>query len=113
MKNVSMNKCIGCGICVSECKVDAISIKDEIASIDEEKCVSCGTCIEVCPQNAIKKIEENLIVAIGTDGGEMVKSDNHVGMSKYFRIWEYSNGELAFREERRSGQSQGNNIRFR
>ncbi len=104
MKNVSMNKCIGCGICVSECKVDAISIKDEIASIDEEKCVSCGTCIEVCPQNAIKKIEENLIVAIGTDGGEMVKSDNHVGMSKYFRIWEYSNGELAFREERENAK---------
>ncbi len=100
MKNVSINKCIGCGICERECKTDAISIKDGIAVIDEEKCVSCGTCIKVCPQNAIKKIEESLVIAIGTDDGKMVKSDNHVGMSKYFQIWEYSNGELSFREER-------------
>ena len=104
MKNVSRNKCIGCGICVSECEADAISIEYMIALIDEEKCVSCGTCIKVCPQNAIRKIEENLVIAVGTDEGKMVKSDNHVGMSKYFQIWDYSNGELHFREERENAK---------
>ncbi len=104
MKNVSKNKCIGCGICVSECKADAISIEYAIALIDEDKCIGCGTCIKVCPQNAIKKIEENLVIAIGTDDGKMVKSDNHVGMSQHFQIWEYSNGVLSFREERENAK---------
>jgi len=100
MKNVSKNKCIGCGICVSECKAEAVCIKYAVAIIDEGKCVSCGTCIQTCPQKAIRKIDENLTVAIGTDDGKTVKADNHVGMSKYFQIWEYKEGTMTFKEQR-------------
>jgi Na+-translocating ferredoxin:NAD+ oxidoreductase subunit B len=47
--------CIGCGKCVKECpeKVQAITLKDNLAYIDPDKCITCGKCIAVCPTGAI------------------------------------------------------------
>ncbi|HAZ23078.1 MAG TPA: hypothetical protein DCY84_12045 [Firmicutes bacterium] len=45
--------CIGCGICVKNCPVDAIGMQDALAHIDPEKCTSCGVCIEKCPMKTI------------------------------------------------------------
>lgn len=100
MMNVSKNKCVGCGICVRKCPVGAISVKDGVATIDQDKCINCELCLKNCPQNAIKEITEELLVAIGTDDDKRIKSDDHVGMSKYFQVWKYSNGELTFKERR-------------
>ena len=48
--------CLGCGACVSECPVEAISGKiKEPFKIDLNKCIRCGSCIEACPFNAIKE----------------------------------------------------------
>jgi len=102
MLNISKNKCVGCGICESKCSVNAISVNVEkgIAVIDKEKCINCGLCLQSCPQDAIKDIKEELTFAIGTDNGKIIKSDDHVGMSKYFQIFKYSNGKLIFKEKR-------------
>jgi ferredoxin len=47
--------CIGCGKCVKECpeKVQAFTLKDNLAYIDPDKCIACGKCISVCPTGAI------------------------------------------------------------
>ncbi len=45
--------CVGCGICVETCFVQAISIRENRAYISEQ-CRGCGRCVEKCPQNAIK-----------------------------------------------------------
>ncbi len=45
--------CIGCRICVRECKFDAISFDDNLAHIDYEKCTNCMVCAEKCPTGAI------------------------------------------------------------
>ena len=100
MINISKNKCVGCGICIVDCPADAISISDWVAIVDQEQCVNCGACIKVCPQNAVMEINEKLLFAIGTDDDERLKSDDHVGMSKYFQVWIYSNSELVFKESR-------------
>jgi formate hydrogenlyase subunit 6/NADH:ubiquinone oxidoreductase subunit I len=46
---VDKDKCVSCGICVEECPVDTIFIKDEKAEIDMIGCIRCGRCHDVCP----------------------------------------------------------------
>jgi len=55
---VDEKMCVGCGICVEECPVGAISMKNGKAIIDMEKCIRCKKCHEVCPQKAIKHDKE-------------------------------------------------------
>ncbi len=43
--------CVGCGVCVSECPVDAIE-EGETYTIND-KCVDCGACADACPVDAI------------------------------------------------------------
>ncbi|HSV43225.1 MAG TPA: 4Fe-4S binding protein [Candidatus Bathyarchaeia archaeon] len=47
------DKCIACGVCQSECPVEAISEGDPIYKIDPDKCIDCGACASVCPNEAI------------------------------------------------------------
>ncbi len=45
--------CIGCGACVGECPVDAIS-EGTPYEIDPATCIDCGACAAVCPVSAIE-----------------------------------------------------------
>ena len=56
--------CVGCGICVEECSVDAISMGNEKAHIDMNLCVRCGTCHDVCPQEAVRHDSEKIPIEI-------------------------------------------------
>ncbi|MBO6241688.1 MAG: RnfABCDGE type electron transport complex subunit B [Butyrivibrio sp.] len=48
--------CIACHICEKNCPVGAITVENNVASIDQDKCTHCGTCVEKCPKKAIQKI---------------------------------------------------------
>jgi MinD superfamily P-loop ATPase len=106
MINISKNKCVGCGICESQCPSGAVFVDKQIgiAVIDREKCTQCEVCLKNCPQDAIREIGDKLIIAIGTDDSETIKSDNHIGMSKYFQIWNYFEGNLNFVETRENAK---------
>jgi energy-converting hydrogenase A subunit P len=52
--------CIRCKKCLDACKVDAMSLRDNVISIDQSKCVSCGDCIDACPVKGA--IKENYII---------------------------------------------------
>ncbi len=44
--------CINCGVCASECPVDAIAEASGIHVVDGAKCIDCGACAGVCPVDA-------------------------------------------------------------
>jgi NADP-reducing hydrogenase subunit HndC len=57
--SIQSDKCKGCGICLRNCPVSAISgEKQQAHVIDQAKCTRCGTCFEVCPAkfSAVAKV---------------------------------------------------------
>lgn len=63
---VDNSKCVGCGICVEKCQMNAISMNDQIgctATISSDSCIGCGNCVAFCPSKALKlvKIEKEIV----------------------------------------------------
>ncbi len=52
MAYVIDDSCIGCGTCIDECPVEAIS-EGDIYQIDAESCTDCGSCADICPTESI------------------------------------------------------------
>jgi NADH-quinone oxidoreductase subunit F len=51
---INPDKCIGCGLCIRQCAVNAItSERKQAHTIDPDKCIKCGACKSVCRFNAI------------------------------------------------------------
>ena len=56
---VDQEKCVGCGICISSCPEDAISMENDKATVSQDKCTFCGECFSACPQESIRSNSEN------------------------------------------------------
>jgi electron transfer flavoprotein alpha subunit len=54
MVRVEKDECIGCETCVPVCPVNAISMVDGVAIIDQKTCTQCEACVPTCPVEAIK-----------------------------------------------------------
>lgn len=50
------DKCTHCGVCVSACPTDALSVNQETKEIifNSEACVACEHCVPVCPSQAME-----------------------------------------------------------
>jgi len=53
MVKVNPDECVGCETCVPVCPVEAISMQDDIAVIDQDTCTECEACVATCPVEAI------------------------------------------------------------
>ena len=63
---IDEDKCIGCGICIDFCNVDAIAVNEESGVVEVialEDCIECHSCQQNCPERAIMvfpQVEESL-----------------------------------------------------
>ena len=56
--DVNINdSCIGCGLCVYVCSMNAISLESLKAHADSIQCCGCQLCKDECPTNSIKILE--------------------------------------------------------
>ena len=63
---IDEDKCIGCGICIGFCNVDAIAVNEQrgvVEVIALEICIECHSCQQNCPEGAIMvypQVEDSL-----------------------------------------------------
>ncbi len=58
---VNREQCKGCGVCVTACPVDAISLSEDVNSkgyhishmVKGDSCIGCAACAMVCPDSCI------------------------------------------------------------
>lgn len=51
-KRIVTDKCISCGKCYRECKMDAIS--EDFQNFSHSECIECMNCVTVCPTDAFQ-----------------------------------------------------------
>jgi ferredoxin len=58
---VNEDLCVSCGVCVDDCPVGAITLKEnQKAIINEDECIRCGRCHDVCPEEAVRHDSERI-----------------------------------------------------
>jgi uncharacterized protein (DUF362 family)/NAD-dependent dihydropyrimidine dehydrogenase PreA subunit len=45
--------CSGCGTCIDQCPVSALSMQGDLPQVDADTCITCFCCQEICPEKAI------------------------------------------------------------
>jgi len=45
--------CTGCGTCIDQCPVSALSMNDHLPQVDADTCITCFCCQEICPEKGI------------------------------------------------------------
>ena len=74
--------CMGLGSCVAVCEMNALSIQNGIAVVNEELCKACGKCVAACPKKLIEIVpaKQKYVVACSSkDKGAEMKNTCSVG----------------------------------
>ncbi len=45
--------CTGCGTCVEQCPVSALSVNHQLPQVNRDLCITCFCCQEICPEKAM------------------------------------------------------------
>ena len=59
---VDTDQCFNCGMCITLCPVEAITMdKDDTVIFNREKCVgsTCSACVDACPSRAIRSVKQS------------------------------------------------------
>jgi len=70
--SVDESECMGCEVCAEErCVVKAICMEEEVAMVEPEKCIGCGLCVSTCPTDAISMVERDHVPPIPETGAQL------------------------------------------
>jgi len=60
---VDSETCSGCGTCIDRCQMNALTLVDEISTVNRDNCIGCGACVPTCPTDAmqLRKKEKEII----------------------------------------------------
>jgi ferredoxin len=53
LAHLDAGACVGCGVCVDRCQMQALTMEDDTASLNLERCIGCGLCVSTCPSEAL------------------------------------------------------------
>jgi len=55
---VNPDMCTGCGLCIDRCQMGALTLVDDISTVNRKKCLGCGLCVVTCSTEAIKLVNK-------------------------------------------------------
>ena len=55
----NVEECTGCEECFERCQMEALSLVDDVISIDQSLCVGCGNCVSVCPTECLSMVRRS------------------------------------------------------
>ena len=61
--------CNACGLCISTCEEQALTMVDKLPVRDTSKCICCGDCIKVCPIDAMVEKRKGWLARVGGKHG--------------------------------------------
>lgn len=53
---IDPSACIGCGICESKCRFNAIHFDGTLYEVSHWDCEGCGRCVQLCPHRAVRLV---------------------------------------------------------
>ncbi len=45
--------CLGCGVCLERCQMQALAEADDLVTLNADRCIGCGLCVSTCPSGAL------------------------------------------------------------
>ena len=50
--------CSGCGTCVERCQMEAMTLPNGTAELNQERCIGCGLCVSTCTTGALTLVRK-------------------------------------------------------
>jgi electron transport complex protein RnfB len=50
--------CSGCGTCVERCQMEAMTLPNGTAELNQERCIGCGLCVSTCETGALTLVRK-------------------------------------------------------